>query len=64
MVVWGVLWLTWQIDVIKKAFKFVLQFLILSQKQILGVKNLVSGGLDVVCGGLEVAWGVSEDPEI
>ena len=40
----------------KNAFKFVLQLLILSQKQILGVKN-------VVWGGLEVVWCVSTDPE-
>ena len=38
----------------KNTFKFVLQLLILSQKQILGVKNVVWGGLEVVCGGLEV----------
>ena len=37
----------------KNAFKFFLQLLILSQ--ILGVKN-------VVWGGLEVVWGVSTDP--
>ena len=36
----------------KNAFKFVLQLLILSQKQILGVAN-------VVWGDLEVVWGVS-----
>ena len=35
----------------KNAFKFLLQLLILSQKHILGVKK-------VVCGGLEMVWGV------
>ena len=40
----------------KNAFKFVLQLLILSQKQILSVKN-------VVWGGLEMFLGVSTDPE-
>ena len=46
----------------KNAFKFLLQLLILSQKHILGVKKVVWDGLDVVCGGLEVVWGVSTDP--
>ena len=32
----------------KNALKFVLQLLILSQKQILGVKNVVWDGLEVV----------------
>ena len=41
----------------KNAFKCALQVLILSQKQILGVKKVVWGGLDVVWGGLEVVWG-------
>ena len=39
----------------KKAFKFLLQLLILSQKHILGVKK-------VVWDGIEVVWGVSTDP--
>ena len=39
----------------KNAFKFVLQLLILSQKQILGVKN-------VVWRWFGVFWGVSTDP--
>ena len=43
----------------KNAFKFVLQLLILSQKQILCVKNVVWGGF-----GLVWRWfgGVSTDP--
>ena len=41
----------------KNAFKFVLQLLILSQTQILDVKN-------VVLGGLEVVWGVSTDLDV
>ena len=44
VVVWGGFGLTWQANVIKNAFKFVLQLLILSQKQILGVANVVWGG--------------------
>ena len=36
----------------KNDFKFVLQLLKLSQKQILGVKNVVWGGLEVGWGGL------------
>ena len=36
----------------KNAFKFVLQLLILTQKQILGVANVVWGGLEVVWSGL------------
>ena len=40
----------------KNAFKFLLQFLILSQKHILGVKK-------VVWDGLEAVWGVSTDPD-
>ena len=42
----------------KNAFKYVLQVLILSQTQLLGIKNVVWGGLEVVWGGLEVVWGV------
>ena len=42
----------------KNAFKCVLQVLILSQTQPLGIKNVVWGGLEVVWGGLEVVWGV------
>ena len=38
----------------KKAFKFLLQLLILSQKHILGVKKVVWDGLEVVWGGLGV----------
>ena len=41
----------------KNAFKFVLHLLILSQTQILGVKNEVWDGLEVV-------WGVSTDPSV
>ena len=41
----------------KNAFKCVLQVLILSQTQPLGIKNVVWGGLEVVWGGLEVVWG-------
>ena len=41
----------------KNAFKYVLQVLILSQTQLLGIKNVVWGGLEVVWGGLEVVWG-------
>ena len=41
----------------KNAFKFLLILLILSQKHILGVKEVVWDGLDVVWGGLEVVWG-------
>ena len=47
----------------KNAFKYVLQVLILSQTQLLGIKNVVWGGLEVVWGGLEVVWGVSTDPK-
>ena len=36
----------------KNAFKFLLQLLILSQKHILCVKNVVLGGLEVVWEGL------------
>ena len=50
--------LTWQVDIIKNAFKSVLQVLIPSQKQLFGIKNVVWGGLYVVWGGLEVVWGV------
>ena len=49
----------------KNAFKCVLQVLILSQTQPLGIKNVVWGGLEVVWGGLGcfgVVWGVSTDP--
>ena len=42
----------------KNAFKFLLQLLILSQKHILGVKKVVWGGFEVVCGGLEMVWRV------
>ena len=42
---------------IKKAFTFVLKLLILSQMQILDVKDVVWGGLDVVCYGLVVVSG-------
>ena len=41
----------------KNAFEYVLQVLILSQTQLLGIKNVVCGGLEVVWGGLEVVWG-------
>ena len=61
----GGLGLTWQVNVIKNAFKFLLQLLRLSQKHILGVKKVVWDGLDVVWGGLGcfgVVWGVSTDP--
>ena len=68
----GGLGLTWQVNVVKNAFKFLLILLILSQKHILGVKKVVWDGLDVVWGGLEVfwgglgcfgvVWGVSTDP--
>ena len=44
VVVWGGFGLTWQANVIKNAFKFVFQLLILSQKPILGVANVVWGG--------------------
>ena len=37
VVVWGSLGLTWQVNVIKNTFKFLLQLLILSQKHILDV---------------------------
>ena len=57
----------------KNAFKYVLQVLILSQTQLLGIKNVVWGGLEVVWGGLDVVWGglgcfgvvwgVSTDPQ-
>ena len=36
----------------KNAFTFVLKLLIVSQMQILDVKDVVWGGLVVVCGGL------------
>ena len=42
----------------ENAFKFVFQSLILSQKYILCVKNMVWGGLEVVWVSLEVVWGV------
>ena len=42
----------------KNAFKFILQFFILSQKHILGVKKVVWCGLEVVWGSLKVVWGV------
>ena len=41
----------------KNAFKFVLKLLILSQTQILGVKNVFWGGLDVVWWWFGVVWG-------
>ena len=41
----------------KNAFTFVLKLLIISQMQILDVKDVVLGGLDVFCGGLVVIWG-------
>ena len=41
----------------KNAFKFVLKQLIVSQMQILDVKDMVWGGFDVVCGGLVVVRG-------
>ena len=47
----------------KNVFKFLIQLLILSQKHILGVKKVVWDGLEVVCGGLEMVWGVSTDPD-
>ena len=40
----------------KNAFKFLLQLLILPQKHILGVRN-------VVLDGLEVVWGVTTNPD-
>ena len=52
----GGLGLTWQINVIKMLFKFLLQLLILSQKHILSVQKVVWDGLAVVWGGLEVVW--------
>ena len=52
--VWGVLGVVWSVFLanmagrcIKNAFKFVLQLLIPSQKQILCVKNVVWGGFGV-----------------
>ena len=50
----GGLELQWQVNVIKNAFKFLLQLLILSQKNIQGVKKVVWDGLEVVwsCFGL------------
>ena len=64
--VWCVFGLTWQVHVLKNAFKFVLQLLILSQKQILCVKNVVCGGFGLVGGGLgcfgEVVWGCFHGP--
>ena len=61
-VFWGGLGIPWQVNVIKNAFKFLLQLLILSQKHILDVNTVVLGwfrcGLEVVWSGLEVFWGV------
>ena len=43
----------------KNAFTFVLKLLIVSQMQILDVKDVVLGGLDVVWLCFEVVWGLA-----
>ena len=50
--------LTWKVDVIKILLNlFCSKLLIVSQMQILGVKDVVWGGSDVVWCGLVVVWG-------
>ena len=48
--------LPWQVNVIKNAFKFLLQLLKLSQKHILDVNTVVWDGLEVVLVWFGVVW--------